>query len=405
MNDRLHVRPTCPRQDASVGGLFVIALLLASVIGLTPGVSWSAPQTDPQTDSQTTPRWTANRTATRITISGCPPKWLAKLSSHAGATDQVLKVFVGTADQLTQDQPAVLGRATLMGQQLVFTPRFPLAPRASYTAVLDLPQLDPQTTPVRITLASTHKPGKRPFVSQVYPTSSVLPQNQLKFYIQFSQPMGRGYSYRNIHLIGDDGREIEFPFLEIDEELWSPDGRRFTLLFDPGRIKQGLVPREEMGPALEAGRAYRLVIDSAWKDDQEQPLLQGFEKSFRVIEPDTQQPDLKQWRLSSPEVDTRNPLQVEFKEPLDFAMLQHVIQVFQLEGQALAGSIRVSNQEQRWEFVPSQPWKAGRYRLSVSGVLEDRAGNSLARPFEVDQFRRIDKSVPTRKFERTFEIR
>ena len=51
------------------------------------------------------------------------------------------------------------------------------------------------------------------------------------------------------------------PFLELDEELWSPDGTRFTLIFDPGRIKRGLKPREEVGPVLEAGKSYSLVID------------------------------------------------------------------------------------------------------------------------------------------------
>ena len=38
------------------------------------------------------------------------------------------------------------------------------------------------------------------------------------------------------------GQAVADPFLELDEELWSTDGRRFTLLFDPGRIKRGLKP-------------------------------------------------------------------------------------------------------------------------------------------------------------------
>ena len=59
---------------------------------------------------------------------------------------------------------------------------------------------------------------------------------------------------------------MDAPFLELDEELWSPDGDSLHLVFDPGRIKRGLKPREEVGPVLEAGKSYSLVIDREWVD-------------------------------------------------------------------------------------------------------------------------------------------
>jgi hypothetical protein len=40
--------------------------------------------------------------------------------------------------------------------------------------------------------------------------------------------------------------------------------------------------------------------------------------------------------------------------------------------------------ETRWRFTPRSPWGAGDYRLVVGTDLEDVAGNSIARPFEVD---------------------
>jgi hypothetical protein len=59
-------------------------------------------------------------------------------------------------------------------------------------------------------------------VSQVYPTAEVLPENLLKFYVHFSAPMSSGHIYDHIRLIGDStGKEVELPFLEIDEELWT----------------------------------------------------------------------------------------------------------------------------------------------------------------------------------------
>ena len=89
------------------------------------------------------------------------------------------------------------------------------------------------------------------------------------------------------------------PFLELDEELWSPDGTRFTLLFDPGRVKRGLKPREELGPVLEAGKSYSLVIDRDWLDASGNSLKAGFRKTFRVGPPDETSPDPKTWTVRS----------------------------------------------------------------------------------------------------------
>src|SRR5206468_10702471 len=95
-------------------------------------------------------------------------------------------------------------------------------------------------------------------------------------YLHFSAPMSRGEVYRRVRLLGEGDRPVDRPFLEIGEELWDPDGTRLTLLFDPGRIKRGLVPRKEEGPILEEGRAYTLVVDPAWPDAQGRPLRQGY---------------------------------------------------------------------------------------------------------------------------------
>ena len=76
-------------------------------------------------------------------------------------------------------------------------------------------------------------------VAAVYPSKSALPENQLKFYVHFCAPMSRGEAYERIHLSNERGEEVEFPFLELGEELWDDSGTRFTLFFDPGRIKLG----------------------------------------------------------------------------------------------------------------------------------------------------------------------
>src|SRR5262249_5583071 len=155
----------------------------------------------------------------------------------------------------------------------------------------------------------------------VYPTRDRLPENQLKFYLHFSAPMSRGEAYDRVRLLDDKGKLVEKPFLELAEELWDDSGTRFTLFFDPGRIKRGLKPREIYGPALEEGKSYTFVVDRGWPDAEGNPLKAEFRKSFRVGPPDDTQPDVANWKLTPPSPGTDAPLTVTFPEPLDHAML------------------------------------------------------------------------------------
>ena len=75
---------------------------------------------------------------------------------------------------------------------------------------------------------------------QVYPSADRLPENQLKFYLHFSAPMSQGDCYRHIKLLDARGKAVDLPFLELDQELWDPTGTRFTLFFDPWRIKRAI---------------------------------------------------------------------------------------------------------------------------------------------------------------------
>jgi hypothetical protein len=220
-------------------------------------------------------------------------------------------------------------------------------------------------------------------VEAAFPSSDVLPENQLKFYIQFSAPMRRGDSYRHIQLLDSAGAPVDAPFLELAEELWDESGRRLTLLLDPGRVKQDLKPHKEVGRALAEGRKYTLAVSSEWRDANGEKLGRDFRKDFTVTKADVRQPDPKRWRLFVPAGGSREPLVVKFDEPLDHALLQHVIEAVDSMGKSVDGRISVNEKETRWSFQPTAPWVAGAYQLLVAATLEDLAGNSIARPFEV----------------------
>ena len=229
-----------------------------------------------------------------------------------------------------------------------------------------------------------HAENPTTFVREVFPSANVLPENLLKFYVHFSAPMSRGHIYDYIHLRDAAGKAVELPFLEIGEELWDPTMTRVTLIIDPGRIKRGVRPLEEIGPALEAGKRFTFAIDAAWKDSGGNSLRAPFQKSFEVGPPDRQPPDPAAWKLQPPRLGTREPLVVQFPEPMEHALAERMIHVTTESGSAIAGKVSLDDHERRWTFVPAEDWRERSSKLVVETIIEDLAGNNIGKPFEVD---------------------
>lgn len=296
---------------------------------------------------------------------------------------QVLAVYTG-AEVPAQDALPMLGRYSVDGDVLRFTPRFPPVPGQPYIArfydakgqaVLDTVLLIPRKPAVAAT-----------YVEQIYPSGDNVPMNLLRMYVHFSAPMRMGESSHHVRLLDDQGNRVEDVFLVVaQQELWDPERRRLTLLFDPGRIKRDLRPHEELGLPLRAGGRYRLVIDSAWRDAQGNPLVRSFEKRFTVGPPDRGLPQPKDWRVQPPPANTLSALTLDFPEPFDRALLERLLVVKRTDGPAISGSIEITDGERRWSFTPDARWQAGSYVVEVGTELEDLAGNNLRDLFDVDR--------------------
>lgn len=278
---------------------------------------------------------------------------------------------------------------------LVFQPRYPLQPGLHYRAVLrGAGNHTPPAEVITKTFAiAKPEAAASTVVEQVYPSTNRVPENQLKFYLHFSAPMSRGEAYRRIHLLDSAGQPIPLPFLEIDQELWDREGRRLTLLFDPGRVKRDLLPNREAGSPLREGESYTLVVDREWLDAAGNPLRQEFRKPFQAGAPDYDPPSTQNWKVTAPAAQSTDALVIQFPEPLDYALLSRVIQVTTPTGDPVEGSIELDREETRWQFRPREPWRKGDYVLEVATLLEDLAGNSLDRPFEVDVFEKVEEKV------------
>ena len=306
----------------------------------------------------------------------------------AGAATRGGEVFTVSVD--TPNVPALLGRYRVDNGALVFAPQFPLQPGLSYRAVARIPGTPPLSKVFSIPKADA---TPTTVVSRVYPSLNVLPENQLKFYIHFSSAMARGFAYDHISLIDEAGAKVDVPFLQLGEELWDPAGRRFTLFFDPGRIKRGLLSQQELGIALHEGKRYTLVIDKGWKDAENRPLAADFRKTFTVGPPDRKVIDLKTWTIRKPIAGTRNVLTVVFPESMDHAILQRELDVITSTGTVVGGAVAVGPEEKTWIFTPDTAWNKGSYTIRVGTALADLAGNMIDRPFEIDVFERVDQNL------------
>ena len=325
------------------------------------------------------------------------PKW------ELADWQRLLRVQVESAQP---SMPSMLGTYRVEGDAVRFEPQYPLVPGLSYQAVFRPAELPFDNDDRRELTAVVHVPALNltptTIVTHVYPTAEVLPENLLKFYLHFSAPMSRGHIYDYIRLLDENGKQVELPFLEIDEELWDDSMKRLTIFVDPGRIKRGVLPLKDVG--LETGKRYSLVIDSAWKDGGGKPLKESFQKRFLVGAADREPPDPSRWNVLLPVSDTRNPLVVLFPEPMDNAVTLRVIHVTDASGKPVAGRIELTDQERRWSFQPHGPWKRGQHQLVVQTTIEDLAGNNIGKPFDVDLSEGVQRRLTTSTVKLPFRI-
>ncbi|GIW79365.1 MAG: hypothetical protein KatS3mg105_1172 [Gemmatales bacterium] len=274
--------------------------------------------------------------------------------------------------------PPIFGKYELRKNALVFTPRFALSPGEKYRAIL---------TVGNVTKIAEYRVPKGPQqaasqVVAIYPSADILPANQLKFYIHFSKPMREGRDiFDHFTLLDENGKPVYDPWRRT--ELWSADRKRLTLWIHPGRVKKGINLREEFGPVLKPNRNYTLVIGGDLVDADGQKLGKAYRKKFTTSGEKRTRPLPSTWRVTIPKVGSKEPVVLRFPDPLDRALLDRFITVHQ-KGQPVRGTIHVTDAETQWSFLPELPWQPSDYTISVDERLEDLAGNTPIRLFDVD---------------------
>ena len=290
---------------------------------------------------------------------------------------------------------ALLGRFKRNDEIILFTPAVPFTPGQDYEVREAGQKLAEFMVPV-ITTATTPK------IIAVYPVQDSVPENLLKMYVYFSQPMqhvGNALNYITVYNITENKEESIF--LALETELWNRQHDRLTLWLDPGRIKTDLIPNRELGLPLKEGNAYTVTIDKKWKTAAGQELMVTYQKHWIVTAPDTHKPDLKNWKLDVPPSNSMKVLTIYFDEALDHELAQQSLEVYDPEGTSIQGEWKLNELGTTLLFKPSKIWDNGTYEIVVDPKLEDFAGNSLQRLFDenLENFTGKNEDVPAYRIE------
>jgi hypothetical protein len=318
--------------------------------------------------------------------------WNAPRIEPSRGWSSVFTVYAGSGDV-----PPLLGSYAVEGGFLVFHPRFPIAAGVHYRAVFHPPGGGAAIEQFFDGPPRDVTPLAR--VERVYPSADVLPSNQLRLYIYFSAAMSRGEAGARIHMLDEKGKVLPGVFLP-GEELWDPGFKRLTMTLDPGRIKRGLNSNEAMGPPITEGKRYTLAIDRDWMDARGVRMVEGFRKAFRGGPAERHPPDPAQWKVTAPKAGTSAALAVSFPTPMNYPLLERMLQV-----PGVAGTVSVGKEETEWRLTPREPWKAGDYKLVVDTGLEDLAGNHIGQAFDIDVFDHVTEHIATKTISVAFAVR
>ncbi len=311
-----------------------------------------------------------------------------------------LAVFVTNTTGENSSIP-VQGTFSYSSNDLIFTPYYPFEKGLTYT--------------VRVKDVNTGKYFNSDFVLEsiekqdvakllhIYPSAELLPENLLRFYLYFNSPMKQGEALKHIHLVDSRGNKDTQAFMQFKQELWSPDGKRLTLLFDPGRIKRGVSTNLELGPALLHGNTYQLVISGAWQDVYGQNLDATEKMTFKVGAAYRTAIDISNWNVNEPEVESTKPLTIQLDRIMDHALVQSMLQIKYEENQNIKGSWEISESESVLFFTPVEKWQKGNYEIVLDSGLEDVTGNNLNSLLD-DQLKPEQSTLRKTSFSIKFEI-
>lgn len=138
---------------------------------------------------------------------------------------------------------AMLGEKKRDDDKILFTPLVPFTPNLDYEIVF-------RGRVIRKVKIPRHPQALAAAIISVYPSTDTVPENLLKIYLGFSAAIREGEALKHVFLLDGENDTLSNVFLDLQPELWNEERTVLTLWLDPGRIKRGLIPNEQMALIL-----------------------------------------------------------------------------------------------------------------------------------------------------------
>jgi len=306
-----------------------------------------------------------------------------------------IRVFVGK-----ESQTSVIGVIVGSENKYNFAPVIPFTPGQTYT-------IRKKNTEVLASFTIPQRANtKAAELLAIYPKVDTVPENLLKMYFEFAQPMQEVGNALDFIMVTNETKDTVIqPFLKLESELWNKERTVLTLWLDPGRIKTNLIPNRERGLPLTAGNTYKVQVDSSWKSRQGELLKENYIKLFHVVPRDKKKLNVNDWQMRLPDAGTTVELRIDFGEPMDAFLAVETMRIYEAIGPEIKGSFTLTSNQSVLLFTPLNNWKTGSYKLNIQSRLEDLAGNNLNRLFDTELRRDADHDDPKRTKSISFKIR
>ena len=290
-------------------------------------------------------------------------------------TDISLKVFKGNITATEMDSKnSIIGKIGIRKSIVMFYPFVPFNMGQDYTMLYNN-----EISYFQIPIASDYQ---RLDITSIFPSKITLPANILKWYIQFSQPVSSANIYDHIYFLDKNGEKISRAILPLENALLDEESMLLTVWIEPGRQKRGLGPNERLGSVFEIGQPYSLVISKNLSDKNGIEMHEDIIHHFSISNNDRISPNPQQWEIKFPSTDSKNALQINFKESMDYGSAQQAFKIIDSSGEEIIGAWTWTTSESILSFTPEKNWTSGHYEIIVLTSIEDLAGNNLNRLFD-----------------------
>ncbi|MTI21321.1 hypothetical protein E1176_09850 [Fulvivirga sp. RKSG066] len=295
--------------------------------------------------------------------------------------------------KVDQSEYAMAGTYSVSDSSVIFKPLFQPDARLIHTSYFSpdtfnrILNTNHDLTPLAVSVTFKNSEVEAAFVSRISPAADTIPANTLRLYVYFSSPMGLQNPYDYIKIIDQSEQELNKPFVELKEGFWNDTMTRLTLFFHPGRIKRGVGPNMSQGAIFKEGEHYKLSIIGNWQDANGQ-TIQPFKKTFFATQPLRTSIDISNWVIDPPTDLSTDPVQIKTDRLLDEALVRRMIDMYK-NGEQVSGDWTIH--KKILSFIPKLPWSKGTYTIQINENVEDIAGNSLLKVFDVDK----EQTTPT----------